>query len=251
MVHDLIPLRFPRRFSPLTIYARHYVPQVLRQAQHIICNSVSTAKDITQFYQIPAHKITPILLAHDAENFRFLDLSTQNYFLYLGRIDPYKNVQRLLTALAQLPSDVQLWFSGPADRRYQPALTTQIAELGLTEQVKFLGYVPYAELPALINQAIGLVFPSLWEGFGLPVLEAMACGTPVIASNLSALPEVVGDAGLLVDPYDAAAIAAAMRDLLTDAGLWQQCRSASLARASQFSWAKTGQATIEVLQQYL
>ena len=105
MVHDLIALRFPKRFSPLTLYARYYMPQVLRQAQHIICNSVSTAKDIVRFYQIPAHKITPILLAHDAANFRFLDLPTQNYFLYLGRIDPYKNVQRLLTAFAQVSID--------------------------------------------------------------------------------------------------------------------------------------------------
>ncbi len=254
MVHDLIPLRFPRRFSPLTLYARYYVPQVLRQAQHIVCNSVSTANDIIQFYQIPAGKITPILLAHDAKNFRFLDLPTQNYFLYLGRIDPYKNGQRLLTAFAQLSADnptTQLWFSGPVDRRYQPALITQIAELGLLDRVKFLGYVPYVELPRLINQAIGLVFPSLWEGFGLPVLEAMACGTPVIASDLSALPEVVGDAGLLVDPYNIESIAAAMRQLLRDQQLWQQCRVASLARANQFSWAKTGQATIEVLQQFL
>lgn len=254
MVHDLIPLRFPRRFSPLTLYARYYVPQVLRQAQHIVCNSVSTADDITRFYQVPAHKITPILLAHDAKNFRFLDLPTQNYFLYLGRIDPYKNVQRLLTAFAQVSLDnptTQLWFSGPADRRYQPALTAQVAELGLMDRVKFLGYVPYAELPQLMNQAIGLVFPSLWEGFGLPVLEAMACGTPVIASNLSALPEVVGDAGLLVDPYNVESIAAAMRQLLRDKQLWQHCRTASLARASQFSWVQTGQATIEVLQQFL
>ena len=122
----------------------------------------------------------------------------------------------------------------------------------MTERVKFLGYVAYPELPKLINQAIALVFPSLWEGFGLPVLEAMACGTPVLAGDVSAVPEVVGDAGLLVDPYDAGAIATGMMaDLLTDAGLWQQCRGASLARASQFSWAKTGQATIEVLQQYL
>lgn len=250
MVHDLIPLRFPKRFSPLTLYARHYVPHVLRQAEHILCNSVSTAQDITRFYQIPARKITPILLAHDVKNFRFLDLPTQNYFLYLGRIDPYKNVQRLLAAFAKVPPEYQLWFSGPPDRRYLPALTAQIAELGLVDRVKFLGYVPYAELPKLINQAIALVFPSLWEGFGLPVLEAMACGTPVIASNLSSLPEVVGEAGLLVDPYSEAAIAQAMSALVTDSQLWQQCRTASLTQASQFSWAKTGEATIEVLKHY-
>jgi len=250
MVHDLIPLRFPRR-SPLTLYARHYVPHVLRQAQHILCNSRSTAADITRFYKIPASKITPILLAHDAANFRFLNLPTQNYFLYLGRIDPYKNVQRLVAAFAKLPGDYQLWFSGPIDQRYLPALKVQITELGLTDRVKFLGYVPYTELPKVLGQAIALVFPSLWEGFGLPVLEAMACGTPVIASNVSALPEVVGDAGLLIDPFSEGAIAEAMTNLLKDDRLWRQCRSASLARAAQFSWAKTGAETVEVLRQYL
>jgi glycosyltransferase involved in cell wall biosynthesis len=253
MVHDLIPLRFPKASSPLTNYARFYVPHVLKQAQHIICNSQATAQDITHFYGIASPKITPIPLAYDAANFRDLDLPTRNYFLYLGRLDPYKNVQRLIAAFAQLPNlrDYELWIAGPADRRFTPSLTTQIQALQLTAQVKFLDYVPYAELPRLINQAIALVFPSLCEGFGLPALEAMACGTPVIASNLSALPEVVGDAAILIDPYSVSAIAAAMHTIATDSVLRTQLRLASLQRVSQFSWAKTGQATIEVLQNWL
>lgn len=252
-VHDLIPLRFPQRLSPLTSYHRHYVPRVLNQAEHIICNSAATAHDIHQFHQIPASKITPIPLAYDVKNFRFLNLPTQNYFLYLGRLDPYKNVQRLIEAFAALPdrSDYELWLVGPNDRRYTPLLAQQIQTLELSDRVKFLDYVAYDQLPTVINQAIALVFPSLWEGFGLPVLEAMACGTPVIASNLSSIPEVTGDAALLIEPTDVRAISRAMMALARDAGACAQLRRSGLVRATQFSWEYTGQATIDLLRNYL
>lgn len=252
-VHDLIPLRFPQRFSPLTSYHRYYVPRVLNQAEHIICNSQATAEDISQFHQISASKITPIPLAYDANHFRFLNLPTQNYFLYLGRLDPYKNVQRLIAAFAAMPdrADYELWLVGPRDQRYVPALEQQIQTLELTDRVKFLDYVAYDQLPTVINQAIALVFPSLWEGFGLPVLEAMACGTPVIASNLSSIPEVTGDAALLIDPADVSAISQAMMTLARDAGACAELRRAGLVRSTQFSWEYTGQATIDVLRNYL
>lgn len=252
-VHDLIPLRFPRRFSPLTLYTQHWIPFILKQAQHIVCNSMATAQDIEQFYGIASQKLTPIPLAYDAEHFRFLDLPNKNYFLYLGRIDPYKNVQRLIAAFASLPNhfDYELWLAGPPDLRYLPALNAQVEQFGLVAQVKFLNYVSHTELPVLINQAIALVFPTLWEGFGIPVLEAMACGTPVITSNLASLPEVAGDAALLVDPYQVGAIADAMNTLLKDSQLRATLRTAGLNRANQFSWAKTGKATAEILQRYL
>lgn len=252
MVHDLIPLHFPKRFSPATLYNRHYIPQVLKQAQHIICNSQATAQDVVQFCGIPASRITPIPLAYDAQNFRFLALPTRNYFLYLGRFAPYKNVQRAIAAFATLPNyvDYEFWLAGPIDHRQTPLLHAQIEALKLTKQVKFLAYVAYDALPKLLNQAIALVFPSLWEGFGLPALEAMACGTPVITSHLSSLPEVTGDAALLIDPYCVEAIAHAMQAVATDTRLRSDLRSAGLTRASQFSWAKTGQATAAILQRF-
>ncbi len=258
MVHDLIPLRFPRSLSFQTPYFRYYIPQVLAQAQHIICNSYATAQDITDFYHIPSKKITPIPLAYNADHFRQLKISSNSkskifYFLYIGRHDPYKNVQRLIDAFATIPScrDCQLWLAGPTDHRYTPSLIAQAEKLNIPAQVKFLDYVPSQALPTLINQAIALVFPTLWEGFGLPVLEAMACGTPVITSNCSSLPEVAGDAALLVDPYNVGEIAEAMQAVATNSGLRSHLRALSLNRASQFSWAKTGQATVEVLNQYL
>ncbi len=253
MSHDLIPLRFPKRFSPLTPYHRYYIPQVLRQAQHIICNSQATASDIIDFYQIPASKITPIPLAHDRTHFQFLNLFKSNYFLYIGRHDPYKNLQRVIAAFAALPNngDYELWLAGPTDPRYTPALQAQIDELGITNQVKFLNYVPYNELPTIINQAIALVFPSLWEGFGFPVLEAMACGTPVITSNLSSLPEVAGDATILINPYNTAEITDAMQMIATDLELRSRLSNQGIKRANQFSWEKTGLTTAEILSRYL
>ena len=253
MVHDFIPLRFPKRFSPLTPYHRYYIPQVITQAEHVICNSQSTAKDITDFFQIPASKITPIPLAYDRTHFHHLNLPTRNYFLYIGRQDPYKNIQRLISAFAVLPNckDYELWLVGPIDSRYTPTLKVQVAELGITNQVKFLDYIPYSELPKIINQAIALVFPSLWEGFGLPVLEAMACGTPVITSNLSSLPEVAGDAAILINPYNTGEITEAMQAIANDSVLRSRLSSQGIAHSQQFSWEKTGKATCEVLSRYL
>ncbi len=255
---DLIPLRFPKIFSPLSMYHKYYAPEVYRQSQHIICISESTANDITKFYRIPSSKITPILLAYDSDHFRPVlekdePRSPHPYFLYIGRHDPYKNISRVISAFAHLKScrEYQLWLSGPSDKRYTPSLKKQVQELGLTDQVKFLDYVPYDDLPKIISGAIALVFPSLWEGFGLPVLEAMACGTPVITSNLSSLPEVADDAAILIDPYKVEEITDAMQAIANDIGLRSHLSQLGLQRATKFSWKKTGQETVEVLQKFM
>lgn len=251
-VHDLIPLRFAK-LSPLGAYSRYYIPQVLKGAQHILCNSKATAKDITYFFGINPRKITPILLAHDADNFSFLNLPKSNYFLYIGRQDPYKNLQRLITAFAVIPNyrKYQLWIAGTPDTRYTPVLQALIDKLELANYVKFLDYVAYSQLPIIINSAIALVFPSLWEGFGFPVLEAMACGTPVITSNVSSMPEVAGQAAILVNPYSTAEISQAMEKISNSQELTSQLSQLGLERAKKFSWDKTGIATVEVLSRYL
>jgi glycosyltransferase involved in cell wall biosynthesis len=253
MVHDLIPLRFPDWRSPLLPYFRYYVPQVLAQAQHILCNSEATATEVHQTYGIPHHRLTAIPLAYDDTHFYPRNLPTQNYFLYLGRHDPHKNVSRIISAFAQLPQrqNYELWLVGGTDGRYTPTLQAQAAELGVAPQVKFLDYVAYRELPEVIGRAIALVFPSIWEGFGLPVLEAMACGTPVITSNLSALPEVAGEAALLVDPLEVKEIAVAMEQLVRDEAARSDLRESGLKQATHFSWKLTAQQTASVLQQLM
>ncbi|WP_107670935.1 glycosyltransferase family 1 protein [Cyanothece sp. BG0011] len=254
MVHDLIPLRFPKKTSPLTPYFKYYIPQVLKQAEHIICNSQATAKDISDFFNIPSHKITPILLGYDHQHFKPLKINkeavTVPYFLYLGRHDPHKNVSRIVKAFANLKNyqNYQLWLVGPTDKRYTPKLIEQAKELGIEKQLKILDYVAYEKLPRILNQALALVFPSLWEGFGFPVVEAMGCGTPVITSNLSSLPEVAGDAALLINPYNVKEITIAMEKIAQDDEMRSQLKTLGLQQAKKFSWQTTGQQTLDLLK---
>lgn len=257
MVHDLIPIRFPKKNSPLTPYFRYYIPQVCRQAQHIICNSQATADDIINYFGISATKITPIHLGYNQQKFRVIkELKKYNespYFLYLGRHDPHKNVSKIISAFANFKQckNYELWLAGPSDVRYTPLLKQLAEELGITKQVKFLDYVSSDDLPIILNQAQALVFPTLWEGFGFPVLEAIACGTPVITSNVSSLPEVTGEAGLLVNPHDIRSISDAMNLIAEDDNLRKQLKELGLKRAINFSWEKTGTATVKVIEKYL
>ena len=256
MVHDLIPIRFPKKKSPLTPYFRYYIPLVCQQAEHIICNSQATADDIINYFQIPASKITPIPLGYDRDKFKKLqDLKNDQitpYYLYLGRHDPHKNVPKIVKAFAQFEynQDYHLYLAGPPDKRYTPKIKQQADELGIARQVKFLDYVSAEKLPIIINQATALVFPTLWEGFGFPVLEAMACGTPVITSTVSSLPEVAGDAALLVNPHNETEISQAMLQLADSAQLRSHLSELGLKRATQFSWEKTGKATREIISAY-
>ncbi|MGB0563242.1 MAG: glycosyltransferase family 4 protein, partial [Spirulinaceae cyanobacterium] len=221
-------------------------------ASHVICDSEATARDLKELLGVSVRNVSVIPLAYDVAHFRFLDLPPQDYFLYVGRHDHYKNLRRLIAAFAQLKEKtLRLKIAGAADGKNTPLLRQQVQELGLGDRVEFLAYVPYADLPTLINQAIALVFPSLWEGFGLPVLEAMACGTPVITSNLSSLPEVAGEAAILINPYQVGEITEAMQAVATDGQLWRSLQVAGLKQAQQFSWQKTAQATAAVLGQYL
>lgn len=255
MCHDLIPLRFPRRTSPLTNYFRYVVPQVLQQAEHIVCNSQATATDLVDYYGIDANQITTILLGYDRLNFYPREKTNSSdvpYFLYLGRPDPYKNLSGLITAFAQIPNqDYHLAIAGSSDSRFTPQLQRQAQELGIAHRVKWLNYLSYQELPGVISNAVALVFPTFWEGFGLPVLEAMACGIPVITSNLASLPEITADAAILINPYKNAEITSAMVDLTRDLEMRSQLSKLSLQQAQKFSWSKTGAETQAVLQQFL
>ncbi|HIK45397.1 MAG TPA: glycosyltransferase family 4 protein [Leptolyngbyaceae cyanobacterium M65_K2018_010] len=250
-VHDLIPLRCFRPWAPLRLYCRYYLPQILAQARHIICNSTATANDLMRFFQVPAQRLSAIPLAHDTNRFRWLNLEPQNYFLCLGRCAPYKNWGRVVAAFAQLPRhrNYELWLVGPYDARHTPRLQAQAQALGVGHRVRVLNYLSEGELVQALNRALALVFPSLWEGFGLPILEAMACGTAVITSNLASMPEVAGEAALLVDPYRVEAIAQAMERIGSEPGLRSQLQRAGFERAKHFSPQRTGEATVAVLSQ--
>src|ERR1051326_5683774 len=249
-IHDM-GLEVLTQAHPLAkrVYTRRLIPRIARKAKFIITNSEYSKWDIVRHLGIPEYRIRVTPLAASPE-FRPFAVSPQNpYFLYVGNLEPRKNVERLIEAFAGMPrKEHQLLVVG--DRWFRgSAAEAKARSMGLNGRVKFLGYVPRGDLPGLFSGATALVYPSLLEGFGLPILEAMACGTPVITSNNSALREVGGDAALLIDPKDVGEITEAMVSVAEDDALRKQLSEKGLKRASEYSWKRTAELTMEVYEE--
>ncbi len=246
-VHDLLPLYYPREYPRQQYYFRYYVPAVLKRSRAVVTISEASRKEIIRLYRVPPDKVHVALCGYDARRFSpygpaFNTTGWDPYALYVGNVMPHKNLERLVDAFAvvtkRLPG--RLVIRGWGKRRPVEALRARIARHGLESRVDWQPYAGDDELPRLYRGARMLLLPSLWEGFGLTALEAMACGTPVITSNTSSLPEVVGDAGLLVEPRDTAAIAEAMARLFSDDRLAKELRERGLARAQRFRLDRVG-----------
>jgi len=258
MVHDLRPISHPER-SLQSLYFRAWVPPLLRQCRRILTNSAFTAQEIERWAGVPEQRISVIPLGYDAASFRPAAgasglPSKRPYLLHVGQAYPHKNLPRLIEAFAALAPqhpDLQLVLAGKPHPTETPRLEARVRERGLEARVQLLPYAPSETLVQLYQGALALVYPSLWEGFGLPVLEAMACGTPVLTSYGSGTEEAAGDAALLVDPANTAALAAALRDLVEQPSLLQQLRQRGLQRAAQFSWERTAAATHAALVEIL
>ena len=236
------------------------VPRFLRAANAVIADSECTKGDATRLYGIDEAKIKVIYPGVKAR-FHPADSETieaararyslpERFILFVGTIEPRKNLNTLLEAYQALRSrgsNFNLVIVGKTGWLYE-SLFRRLRELGVEGEVAFPGFIPDVDLPALYSAADLFVFPSLYEGFGLPPLEAMACGTPVIVSDTSSLPEVVGDAGLLVDPYDVKGLAIAIERVLTDAQLQTEMRTKGLERAKQFTWEKAARETLAVYE---
>jgi glycosyltransferase involved in cell wall biosynthesis len=262
-LHDLIFLFHPETHKPLNRwFLTLMMPRFLRAADAVIAVSECTKRDAIRFYGIPEEKITVI---HEGVNPRFRPASPEaiaavraryglpeHFILYVGTIEPRKNLTALLEAFHHLLAthDLRLVIVGKKGWLYE-GFFRRLRELGLEDRVIFTGYVPDEDLPAIYSAADLFVFPSLYEGFGLPVLEAMACGVPVICSNTSSLPEVAGDAALLVDPTDVRALAGAMERALTDEGKWREMRERGLQQAARFSWDEAAAMSLKVYQDVL
>lgn len=253
IAHDLLPLRHPQP-TPLLAYHLAYVPLVLHQANRILCNSEATAREVCNRLRVPIRHLEVIRLGFTPGLLRPMNLDRQPFFLVLGRHDPHKNLKRVIYAFAQTwrstqPSlrELELKFVGPHDRRYTPQLKKLADELGIAHRCQWISWVTDEERLQLLNACQALVIASLWEGFGLPALEAMACGTAVIASQTGALPEVVGDIGLLVDPQNPEAIADAMRQVVFDQSIRQTAAQYGPIRASSFNWRETAAQVERVL----
>ncbi len=239
LAHDLLPLRYPRP-SPLLAYHLAYVPLVLHKSIKILCNSHATARELHEKLFIPIDKLIVIPLGFNSKKIYPLDIKREPFFLILGRHDPHKNIARTLYAFSLIENpDVQLWIVGPQDHRYTPKLKKLAVELQIDQRCRWISWVSDKERLRLLNSCMGLLFASLWEGFGLPALEAMACKTPVIASMTGALPEVVGDAGLLVNPFEPFSIADAMKQIISDSSLRNNLVSNGIERVKNYQWKKS------------
>ena len=226
----------------------------IKKATHIIAVSHTTKRDLIQHLDIPEETISVVYEGIDHNVFRPAErrLVDYPYLLYVGTEQPRKNLDGLLGAFSKLKSqggfkDLKLVkVGGPGVPEFRKATLRAVERLGLSEDVVFTGYVAEEELPAYYSGAECFILPSFYEGFGFPPLEAMACGCPAIVSNVASLPEVVGDAALLVDPNDTDNLVGALRLILTDGGLRQQLVSRGLERASQFTWEKAARETLGV-----
>ena len=243
------------------LVARSIIPSAAHRAQAIITVSHSARRDIIAVLKVPPEKVHVVYEAARPEYQvmpdtvviegvrRKYDLHAP-FVLYVGTIEPRKNLGRLIQAFAQMRRRGRrehLLLVGQLGWKYG-AMLRQIEALGLTDSVRLLGYVPDADLPALYNMARVFIFPSLYEGFGLPVVESMACGTPVITSNRSSLAEVGGNASLLVDPTRPEDMTDGLLRVLTDADLHDHLRAAGLARAAQFSWTRAADETTRIYE---
>ena len=259
-IHDLIPLLF-RDYAPRSKKNRFFpvfkaiMNRSVRAADRVIAVSESTRRDLQSYFHLDAASAARIRVIAEGVRTRCTPAPRTPrphvQFLYVGRRDPYKNLPLLVASFAALRQRglaVALRVVGSDDPRYPEA--RQLArELGVDEAIAWSGYVNDAELLAAYQQADVFVLPSNYEGFGLPVLEAMACGTPVICSNTSSLPEVAGDAALMIDPRQPHTLTDAMNRLATEPALRRQLAEKGLARAALFSWDATARQTLALYEE--
>jgi glycosyltransferase involved in cell wall biosynthesis len=256
-VHDLIYARFPEAHAGIRDKGMGVlVPQAARRSHRVIADSLSTREDLVQILGVPAAKIDVVPLGlgsvrrvapiDEGETRARFELGERRVLLSLSAKRPHKNLLALIVALARIPAAERpvLVLAG-YPTAHEAELRARAASEGLDADVRFPAWLSAEELEGLWALAQAFVFPSLYEGFGLPVLEAMARGVPVACSNASSLPEVAGDAALLFDPHDESAIAEALRRLLDDTTLREQLRVHGLARAGEFTWQRTARLTLE------
>ncbi|WP_322511274.1 glycosyltransferase family 1 protein [Chloroflexus sp.] len=258
-IHDLTFLVEPACAEPnLRRYLSEAVPRSLRRADLIVVDSKATANDLGKLYGIPSRRIRLLYPAVD-QRFRPMPAAEtaplrerlhlpNRFLLFVGTLEPRKNLTRLLQAFALLRADypdLHLVIAGRRGWLYDEIFAT-VDRCGLRERVHFLDFVADDDLPALYNLAEAFVYPSLYEGFGFPVLEALACGTPVVTAKVASLPEVAGSAAIMVDPHEVEDIAAGIRAALTDP---EPLRADGPPQAATFRWEQTGQALVAIYRE--
>src|SRR6266700_136205 len=263
-IFDISFLFFPEHFERRwQTYMNYVMPKVLRKVSAVICISENAKQELLKHFKVPPNKVHVVYCGVDHAQFHPdtpLDQKWaqsvglhKNDVLHVGTLSQRKNIPMLLRAVASLKSqgkfdNHQLVLAGPALSVLTggPEIHESIRGLGLSGVVVLTGYIPDGVLPGLYAQAKLLAMPSIYEGFGLPVLESMASGVPVISSNVSSLPEIAGDAAILVPPQDESAWAEAIQDVIDSPSVSAELRRKGLVRAQQFSWQRAGEETLAV-----
>lgn len=264
-VHDLSFVHYPNVYpKPLVTYLNTVVPWSVGRATHILADSVATKQDLGQFWKVPDEKVT-VLYSGVHERFQPVtdegkltavrqkyQLGDQPYIFTVGTVQPRKNYQMLIRAFKPIAENWlhNLYIAGGKGWLYDDMLA-EIEQQGLQERVKFIGFVADDDLPALYSAATLYVFPSLYEGFGLPLLEAMQCGVPIVTSGASCLPEVAGNAAVQLSPTDEHAWSATMQQLLADPQQRTKLIAAGFRQARQFSWQKAASQLLEIYDRLL
>jgi len=264
-IYDLSFYHYPEAFRPWNRwYLSLFTALSARRARRVIAISESTKHDVVKMLGVSPDRVDVAycgvddlfhpLPAADVANFRRERALPDRFILFLGTLEPRKNVQKLVQAYGRWRAAEtgvpKLVVAGGKGWHYDQ-IFAEVERLGLTGEVIFPGYVVEQELPLWYNAADLFVYPSRYEGFGLPVLEAMACGTPVVTTNVASLPEVAGDAALLVPPDDGAQLLEAMRRALSDGSLRQEMVAKGLAHAADFTWARTALKTLDTYDRVL
>jgi len=258
-LHDLIGIRMPKNNLSLgsRFYWSKYLAMMSKNVDMIITDSNYSKQDIVELLKLPEEKVKVVHLSpasifrpvEDKEKIKYIktkyNVDEKGYILYVGNIEFRKNLLLLVRIWEKFQIEHKLLLVGTITE-YAQVLMKEIKEKRLESRIIFTGYVPLEELLLLYNGATLFVYPSLYEGFGLPVLEAMACGVPVVASNVTALPEIVGDAGMLASPTDVNEFGYAIVKILSDISLQNLLRKKGLSRVKMFSWEKTARETLEV-----
>ena len=248
-VYDLIHERFPAQMDPYGKQVK-LKKMALERADAIICISESTKADLQKYYRIPDERITVIHLGCEFNAIQNPpEAAERPYLLYVGERNFYKNFERTAEAFAkvhQAHPELQLRCIG--GQEFSAAENRMFHEHGIQDSITRAGHIEDGLIQKVYAQAVAVVYPSLYEGFGIPILEGMTCGTPVLTSNRSSMPEVAGDAAILFDPYSCDQIAEAMMAVVEDAGLRQRLIEAGRKRAQSFSLTKSANATLEVYQ---
>jgi glycosyltransferase involved in cell wall biosynthesis len=243
-VHDLLPFHYPSLLPRWVPYYEYFLPAIIKGSTAVVCISEFTRQEVLERYpSIPEEKLKVIHGGVDLERFHPCSpgvikehYELKDYLLCVGEVRPYKNMENVFRALELWPDGPQLAISGKIFGAHKAKLENLARSLNIENRVTWLGYVPDDLLPNLYSEAAAFIFPSLYEGFGLPILEAMACGCPTLSSNMASLPEIGGKAAHFFDPMEIGDMAEAIRKVCEDSAYRQKLAQGGPKHAKKYNW---------------